>query len=98
VRPLQCGDLYGECDVRIELGITLHLAGDDEQALHHLRLALDIAERLQVAPQRARALDGLATVLAATDPGQADELKSRADGIYQELDLPRPANPVTLEG
>jgi DNA-binding SARP family transcriptional activator/tetratricopeptide (TPR) repeat protein len=92
-----CGDLYGECDVRIELGVTLHLKGETNQALDQLRQALDIADRLQVAPQEARALDELAKVLAATDPSQASELRSRADAIYQELDLPRPANPVTLE-
>jgi DNA-binding SARP family transcriptional activator/tetratricopeptide (TPR) repeat protein len=83
------GVLYGECDVRIELGVTLHVTGEDEEALDHLRRALDIAERLQIAPQRARALDELATVLAATEPHQAQELRSRADEIYQELGLPR---------
>ncbi len=93
----ECGDLYGECDVRIELGVTLHLMGEDKEALDHLRRALDIAERLQIAPQRARVLDELASVLAATDPAQAQELRSQADAIYQELDLPRPPNPVTLE-
>jgi tetratricopeptide (TPR) repeat protein len=93
-----CGDLYGECDVRIELGATLHLKGEARQALDQLRQALDIADRLQVAPQQARALDELAKVLVATDPSQASELRSRADAIYQELDLPRPANTATLEG
>jgi tetratricopeptide (TPR) repeat protein len=94
----ETGDLYGECDVRIELGVTLHLMREDDEALDQLRRALDIAERLQIAPQRARALDELATVLAATEPGRAHGLRSQADAIYQQLDLPRPANPVTLEG
>jgi tetratricopeptide (TPR) repeat protein len=94
----ESGYLSAESGVRIELGITLHLAGEDEDALVQLRRALDIAERLQIAPQRARALDELANILAATDPGQAQELRSQADAIYHALDLPRPASPVTKEG
>ena len=39
------GALFGECDVHIELAITLHQYGDDTQARYHLRQALDTINR-----------------------------------------------------
>jgi tetratricopeptide (TPR) repeat protein len=91
----ECGDLCGEGDVRIELGVTLHLAGHDKEAIEQLQRALDIAEQFQVPPQAARALDGLADVLASTDPVTADNLRKRADTINQELGVPRPSTTPT---
>jgi thioredoxin-like negative regulator of GroEL len=92
-----CGSLFGECDVRIELAVTLHLAGERDEALDHLREALDIAERLNIDPQRARTLDVLAGILDTTDPDTANTYRARADAIYQRLDLPRPPTAPTLE-
>jgi DNA-binding SARP family transcriptional activator len=91
-------DPYCECQVRIELAATLHLRGHNKEAVEHLQRALDIAENWQIAPHRARALDGLANVLASTDPDQAHKLRNQADTIYQGLGLQRPSTVQTLDG
>jgi hypothetical protein len=56
------GVLFGECEVRIELAITLHAAGETTEAIDHLKQALDIAERLDLQPQQAKAREVLATL------------------------------------
>jgi DNA-binding SARP family transcriptional activator/tetratricopeptide (TPR) repeat protein len=88
---LQYGFLSGECEVRIELAITLQQFGDDE-AKDHLNQALAITHRLNLLPQRAKALDVLAEI--TKDPTLHDE----ATAIYTQLGLPRPPTPPTLEG
>src|SRR5207248_10382146 len=62
----RCGALYGECDVRIELAITLHEAGDNDEARDQVNTALEIADRLNLLHQRAKALDVLATITQDT--------------------------------
>jgi tetratricopeptide (TPR) repeat protein len=88
----QCGFLFGECEVRIELAITLHLAGQDDEAKDQVNKALDIADRLNLQPQRAKALDVLATI---TDD---DTLRAQATALYEQLGLPRSPITPTLEG
>jgi tetratricopeptide (TPR) repeat protein len=88
---LQQGFLLGECEVRIELAITLRLAGENDEAQEHLRKALAITHRINVLHQRAKALDVLATI--TKDPTLHDE----ATAIYTQLGLPRPPTPPTLE-
>jgi DNA-binding SARP family transcriptional activator/Tfp pilus assembly protein PilF len=83
-------DVYIECKVRIELAATLHIAGEDDAALHHLREALAIADRVRLPPERARALDGLADVIEATDPVAAKDAREQAEAIFEDLGLPRP--------
>ncbi len=56
------GAVFGECDVRIELAITLHEAGQPAGAADHLKQALDIADRFDFQPQRVKALETLATL------------------------------------
>jgi tetratricopeptide (TPR) repeat protein len=85
------GSLYHECDVRIELAITLHLAGHDDDAKDHVDRALAIADRLNLQPQRGKALDVLATIT------KDSTLHDQATTIYAELGLPRPPTPPTLE-
>jgi Tfp pilus assembly protein PilF len=48
--------------VRIELAITLHQAGDDAEATDHLNQALEIANRLDLQPQKSKAEETLATI------------------------------------
>jgi hypothetical protein len=65
--------------------------GPGRRRLDHLQVGAQ--------PGALRSLQRLATnELAATEPDQARKLRSQADAIYQELGLPRPPNPVTLEG
>jgi thioredoxin-like negative regulator of GroEL len=60
---LECGTVFGEAGVGIELAITLHQAGQNDEAAEHLHEALDLADRLDLQPQRAKALDTLATIM-----------------------------------
>jgi tetratricopeptide (TPR) repeat protein len=86
-----CGALFGECDVRIELAITLHLAGEEDEAKEHIDKALHIADRLHLLPQRAKALDVLATI---TDD---ETLRAEATALYEQLGLPWSPMTPTLE-
>ncbi len=88
---VRSGSLYHECDVRIELAITLHLAGEDDEAEDHVNQALTIADRLNILPQRAKALDVLATIT------NDDTIRAEAIAIYEQLGLPRTPITPTLE-
>jgi tetratricopeptide (TPR) repeat protein len=82
------GAVFGECDVRIELALTLYRVGEQDEATDHVRKALDIADRLNLQPQRAKALLTLATIT------NDEDLRRQAAAHYRKLGLPTP----TLEG
>jgi Tfp pilus assembly protein PilF len=82
------GAVFGECDVRIELALTLYRVGEQDEATDHVRKALDIADRLNLQPQRAKALLTLATIT------NDEDLRRQAEAHYRKLGLPTP----TLEG
>jgi DNA-binding SARP family transcriptional activator len=89
--------IFGECDARIELGITLHASGDPSGALREYRQALSITEQLDLKLQTAQAMDGIAAVLTDEDPTQAQDLQNRATALYTQLGLQRPkCDPPTL--
>ncbi len=84
------GPMTGECEVRIELAITLHMAGEDAEAVEHIDRALATADRLSLQPQRAKALHTLAIIKDDKD------LRAQADTLYEQLGLPKPLPPPTL--
>jgi DNA-binding SARP family transcriptional activator/tetratricopeptide (TPR) repeat protein len=85
----QIGDRHGECVARNELALTLSAAGQLDEALEQHRLALELATPMRQAYERARALDGMATALAGTDPARARQHWEQALALFTELRVPQ---------
>ncbi|MUN38683.1 tetratricopeptide repeat protein [Actinomadura litoris] len=75
-------DAYGE---------TCRLAGLPEQALRLHREALDLAPKVGSRHKEARAHEGIAAVLAETDPGAAAEHRAAGQAILRELAADAPS-------
>jgi DNA-binding SARP family transcriptional activator/tetratricopeptide (TPR) repeat protein len=82
---------FGECDARIELATTLRQAGQSDEAMTHATIALEVANRLALRHQSARALHTLALIKGD------DDLRAQAEALFDELGLPRPVPAPTLE-
>jgi tetratricopeptide (TPR) repeat protein len=67
---------HGECHVRLELATTLQQAGQNDEAVDHLRKALDLAERLHLPAKRAAALDLLAVLTSGAQQNGASGSRS----------------------
>jgi DNA-binding SARP family transcriptional activator len=85
---VQTGDAPGECMVRNDYGRTLLELGDVAGALEQHRTALATASKIKLKYEHARALDGIAACLRATDPEDAQRHWQQALTLYTEMGVP----------
>jgi DNA-binding SARP family transcriptional activator/tetratricopeptide (TPR) repeat protein len=88
---LRSGDSFTESRVRREYAATLAATGDAVGAVEQYQRAVALAERGASSRELALSLDGLATVLAPSDPDEAARHWHRALDILTELGLPEAA-------
>jgi tetratricopeptide (TPR) repeat protein len=81
-------DRAAESSARAGIGATLAAAGDHLGALDQYRHAWELVQHTDAKLEQARALDGLAAMLAHTDPAGGQDYGQRALALYEELDLP----------
>jgi DNA-binding SARP family transcriptional activator/tetratricopeptide (TPR) repeat protein len=94
LRTMQAfGDTQVLVDCRTELAWAVWDTGDQVSPISLQRQALASASKLRYPLGQARALDGLATYLAETDPEESRQHRLRALTIYQDLDRPEASEP-----
>ncbi|GIF47483.1 DNA-binding SARP family transcriptional activator [Asanoa ferruginea] len=79
------GERIHECLIRNSHGVTLRMAGDVEAALSQHRQALAMALEMRIPVEEARALAGLADLVANTDPGAAADHREQALRIFKQV-------------
>ncbi|MEV1330333.1 BTAD domain-containing putative transcriptional regulator [Micromonospora costi] len=88
VAMTDAGDRLGQCASRNLLARALLDAGDGAAALDLHRRVLADAARLDARGEQARALDGIARCLRASDPAEARAHWIRALALYREIEAP----------
>jgi tetratricopeptide (TPR) repeat protein len=86
-RPVGVGNAYLRAETLIDLGTTLHAAGDSEAATHYAA-ALESATSAGYAYLKGRALVGLADCTRDAQPDAARRYLERALAIFTTMDIP----------
>ncbi|MFG2110451.1 AfsR/SARP family transcriptional regulator [Micromonospora chersina] len=92
----EAGDRIGQCASRNLLARAILDQGDLASALDLHRRVLADATRLGARYEQARALDGMARCLRATDPREARTYASRALALYRQVESPDQASTAEL--